>query len=202
MNHKKYTTIVLTGGPCGGKSKVLKILKNELTEQGYPVICISETATDMHTAGLKTGEKLPALVFQRSLLNLQLAKEDAYTKAIDDMDIDHVFVLLDRGALDGGTYLSEDEFKIICEEAGVTIPDLLARYDLVIHLTTAAKGADDHYTSGAGTDRHETPEEAAALDDRILKMWAGHPNRRFIPCYECFDEKAAQLLTILKEICD
>lgn len=37
--------IVLTGGPCGGKSTGLSKIEQELTEKGYKVFIVPETAT-------------------------------------------------------------------------------------------------------------------------------------------------------------
>jgi len=62
------------------------------------------------------------------------------------------------------------------------------RYDFVVHLVTAAKGAVQHYTlvqaendntkSAAGA-RHETPEEACALDLKTQQAWQGFPHESY-----------------------
>ena len=48
---KKITSIVLTGGPCAGKSKSIIELKNNLSKYGYRVIIIPEIATEIRANG-------------------------------------------------------------------------------------------------------------------------------------------------------
>ena len=44
------------------------------------------------------------------------------------------------------------------------------RYDAVIHLETTAIGAEEYYTLQNNECRRETPEEAAALDEKIKQV--------------------------------
>ena len=44
--------IVLTGGPCGGKSTALADLKKCLAERGYKVFIIEESATKLISQGI------------------------------------------------------------------------------------------------------------------------------------------------------
>ena len=46
----------------------------------------------------------------------------------------------------------------------------VCRYDLVLHLVTAASGAEAFYTNANNTARRETADEARGLDSRILKV--------------------------------
>ena len=55
--------------------------------------------------------------------------------------------------------------------APLLVPSLLARYDMVLHLVTAADGAEKHYTTANNTARRETAAEAVALDRKIAKNW-------------------------------
>ena len=41
------------------------------------------------------------------------------------------------------------------------------RYDAVIHLVSAAIGAEEFYTTENNEVRHETPEQAADLDRKV-----------------------------------
>lgn len=59
---------------------------------------------------------------------------------------------------------------------------LLDRYDGVVHLVTAADGAEDFYKSGHTVDdsgnavvRRENAEEARALDRKLQACFHGHP---------------------------
>lgn len=52
------------------------------------------------------------------------------------------------------------------------------RYDLVLHLRTAADGAESYYTSNHA--RKESPQHARLLDQAILDAWTGHPSLSII----------------------
>jgi hypothetical protein len=49
------------------------------------------------------------------------------------------------------------------------------RYTAVLHLVTAANGAEPFYTLENNETRLESAEEARRLDDRVLRAWVGHP---------------------------
>lgn len=50
------------------------------------------------------------------------------------------------------------------------------RYDLVLHLTTAADGAEKFYTTETNAARLETPEQAKELDRKIRSCYDCHKN--------------------------
>lgn len=45
------------------------------------------------------------------------------------------------------------------------------RYDAVIHMVTAAIGAERFYTTENNSVRTETPEQARELDIKVLNAW-------------------------------
>lgn len=63
---------------------------------------------------------------------------------------------------------------------GTTEAALCARYDLVLHLVTAADGAEHAYTLSNNPARTESAEEARALDARLAALWSSHPRRDVI----------------------
>ena len=85
-------------------------------------------------------------------------------------------VLLDRGVIDNVAYCTDEAWAMVLEDLGTTTARLRdSRYDHVIHLVTAAHGAEQHYTlEQAGSEesaRSETAEQARALDGRTLSAW-------------------------------
>ena len=58
-------------------------------------------------------------------------------------------------------------------ENGLSEEQLCHRYDLVLHLVTAADGAESHYKTDG---RHHSAKEAKALDAAIKEAYALHPN--------------------------
>lgn len=49
---QKITKIVLTGGPCAGKSTAMSWIQNAFTERGYKVLFVPETATELISGGV------------------------------------------------------------------------------------------------------------------------------------------------------
>ncbi len=68
--------IVLTGGPCAGKSSALLYLKKELEKENIEVYILEETATDLMVSG-KTPENMGSYEFHKLLFETQLKKENS-----------------------------------------------------------------------------------------------------------------------------
>ena len=62
----KVKKVVLTGGPCAGKTTALAKIHKEFTELGYQVFIVSEGATEVIRSGAKPfGEiKVPNYIFE------------------------------------------------------------------------------------------------------------------------------------------
>lgn len=50
------------------------------------------------------------------------------------------------------------------------------RYDAVIHLVTAANGAEAFYSGENNEARYETVDMAVAVDYKLQESWMGHPH--------------------------
>ncbi len=187
--------IVITGGPCAGKSTAMSIIQREFTQRGYHVLFISETATELITGGVAPWTCCSNLEFQRCLLALQLHKEQVFLKAASTMHEDKVLVVCDRGVMDNKAYLDDDTFKWMVAELGIAESVLRDGYDAVFHLVTAAKGAFEFYTNANNSARTETPEQAAMLDERLVSVWSGHPYHRIIDNSTDFDGKMRRLIS-------
>ena len=199
---KEILRIVITGGPCGGKTTALNIIKDMLEKEGYTVILASETATELINDNVKPfgkeTEKLPVLEFQRLVLRTQIAKEKVRDYAAEICENDKVIILYDRGILDNRAYISHEEFNLIAAEEGITEQEIIDRYDLVLHMTTTAKGKEDKYSDETNKARTESVEEAIDVDDRTLGAWYNHPNR-FIFENDCdFKEKLNRVEIIIR----
>ena len=149
---------VITGGPCAGKTTCLSILEQSLTQKGFKVIVVSETATELINSGITPWE-LNSETFQSLLIDLSINKEDTACTAAFPFKKD-VVILFDRGLLDCKAYVSQDAFNEILRQRNTTENEILNSYDGVFHLVTAAKGAEEFYTLANNTARKETPEQA------------------------------------------
>eukprot|EP00455_Lapot_gusevi_P048493 TRINITY_DN6711_c0_g1_i4.p1 TRINITY_DN6711_c0_g1~~TRINITY_DN6711_c0_g1_i4.p1 ORF type:complete len:155 (-),score=81.69 TRINITY_DN6711_c0_g1_i4:286-690(-) len=108
-------------------------------------------------------------------------------------------LLLDRGLLDVPAYLPRDMWLSILERNGWTEEQFLKRYDMVIHLVTAAYGATEFYTTANNAARSETVEQAQGLDDKVRACWAGHARHVVIDNSTAFKEKLARCSSAVTE---
>ena len=191
---KQIARIVITGGPCAGKTTALSWIQNAFTAQGYTVLFIDETATQLISGGAAPWLSQSNRDFQHALLQLQLNKEKAFADIAGTMKSDKVLIVCDRAALDNRAYMTEEEFRYVLQKLATTEVALRDQYDAVFHLVTAAKGAEKYYTLANNAARTETVEQASALDDKLIASWTGHPHLRVIDNSTGFDEKMRRLI--------
>ena len=73
------------------------------------------------------------------------------------------------------------------------------RYDQIIHLITAANGAEQFYTLDNNASRTETIEVAREIDDKCAKTWIGHPCMDVINNEISFETKVTKSLQAVCE---
>lgn len=186
--------IVITGGPCAGKSTAMSWVQNAFTQMGYSVLFVPETATELITGGVAPWTCGTNTDYQKCQMRLQLEKEKVFEQGAKSMAAGKVLIICDRGALDNRAYMDGLEFARVLEFLGTNEIELRDSYDAVFHLVTAAKGAEEFYTTANNTARRESPEEAAALDDKLISAWTGHPHLRVIDNSTNFEDKMKRLI--------
>ena len=70
----KITKIVITGGPCAGKTTAMSWIQNAFTEKGYLVLFVSETATELSSGGAPWKYTKNNKEYQLQITKLMLAK--------------------------------------------------------------------------------------------------------------------------------
>ena len=189
------TKIVITGGPCAGKSTALSRIQEEFTELGYTVLFISETATELINGGVAPWTCKTSDDFQKFLIKLQIEKEKIFELSANSMPSEKVLIVCDRGMLDNKAYMSPDAFSNTLYELKLNEVEIRDNYDAVFHLVTAADGAEEFYTTANNTARTETPQQAIELDRKLLSAWTGHPHLRVIDNSTNFENKIKKLIT-------
>ena len=189
--------IVITGGPCAGKTTAMSWIQNAFTRKGWLVLFVDETATQLSSGGAPWKLTRNNREYQYRVTQLMLAKEEVFTEVARTFDADKVLVVCDRGALDNRAYMTDEEFRYVQEKLGMSEVELRDHYDAVFHLVTAAKGAEEFYTCANNAARYETVQEAVESDDRLIAAWTGHPHLRIIDNRYSFDEK---MLALIREI--
>lgn len=190
---KKFFNFVLTGGPCGGKSTAINKIYQDLSERGYKVLIVPETATELINSGI-TVNLVGNVRFQELLFYKQLKKEEMYRVVASEIKNDKVVIIYDRGLVDNKAYMTQNVYEGILKKFNTNESEIKARYDAVFHLVTAADGKEDFYTTKNNNARTETLEEARNLDKRCIEAWLGHDKLKIIDNSTDFDEKISRLL--------
>jgi len=196
---KKVYKIVITGGPCAGKTTAMNAIEDTFSQMGYAVLRIPETATELITGGI-TPVNVGSEAFQQHLLKLQLYKEEMFESAANFLENDKILILLDRAAMDNKGYMEYGAFCRIIANVNATEEQLMARYDGVIHMQTAAKTSRDLYQLENNLARFETVDEAIKTDDDLYNAWKDHPNFYSIKSNVDFVKKINELIDTIKFI--
>jgi CYTH domain-containing protein/thymidylate kinase len=186
--------IVITGGPCAGKTTGMSWIQHHLEHFGYKVLFVPETATELISGGVAPWTCGTNLDYQKCQLRLQKEKEEIFEMAAETMDRDKLIIVCDRGFMDNKAYMTDEEFEEAAAFIGKNPVELRDSYDAVFHLVTAAKGAEEYYTKANNGARYETVEQAAALDDKLIAAWTGHPHLRVIDNSTDFEDKLKRLV--------
>jgi len=191
----KVWRLVLTGGPCGGKTTAQNRLATFFESLGWRVFRVPETATILLNGGISfallTDEQ--RLEFQENLLKTMFQIEDTYF-SLASTQTRNCLVICDRGAMDCSAYLPKQDWDKILEKNNLNEVDIRDnRYSQVIHLVTAARGAEEHYTRSNNKARSEDLSMAVQNDRLVGEAWVGHPYYELIDNSTDFEIKMRKL---------
>lgn len=189
--------IVLTGGPCAGKTSALSYLQSELEKSGETVLVMPECATALMNDG-KTPENMGSYEFHSLLFETQLNNENKLIEKAESLNKSRVVLIFDRGLLDNRAYVTADYFNIYSGKYKLNEDKIRNRYDAVFHMVTAADGAAGYYNSRNNSVRCENIEQAKQLDSELISLWTGTTHLRIIDNSTGFQEKLSRLLEEVK----
>jgi len=197
------TKIVLTGGPCAGKTTALVRIIEHFSSLGFKVFTIPEVPTLFTQSGMNYLTKNQGFFYEgeKATLEIQLALEDKFLRMAQEIK-QPCLIVCDRGAMDISAYVSPETWATLTRSVGTSTPELHERYDAVLHLVSAADGAEQYYTTANNAQRYEQMDEeglriARSLDKKVIHAWTGHPHLRVINNHDDFDCKMNR---VLKEI--
>ena len=200
---KDIKRIVLTGGPCAGKTTALVRIIEHFSNLGFKVFTVPEVPTMYSQGGWSYLTPNHDLYYEGELaiLRTQLALENSFMRLAETCT-KPTFVVCDRGTMDISAYIDKAMWEELCEKCGTNSNELRKRYDAVLHLVSAADGAEQYYTTATNSTRYEQANEeglriARDLDKKVNKAWTGHPHLRVINNHDNFDMKINR---VLKEI--
>lgn len=197
--HEEIFRIVLTGGPCGGKTTAMSHISDRLKSLGFDVYVVPEAATMLILGGISLLEG-DVLSKQLDLLKLQKTLENTFFQEASRSGKPSV-ILCDRGSMDNKAFMSSELWQELLDTEKSTLVELRdERYDAVIHLVTAAIGAPDFYTLANNAARSGSLQQAAIQDEKIREAWLGHPHLRVIGNHTNFEEKIRRVIATICNI--
>jgi predicted ATPase len=183
----KCKRIVVTGGPGGGKTAVLEMVRRVLCPH---VVILPEAAGIIFRGGFWRKPEIPArMAAQRAIFHVQRELE----QLVEDEE-SAAIALCDRGSLDSLAYWPGTATSFF-KQLQSSQEQEIARYAAVIHLRTpsALTGYDQ-----SNPLRMESASEAQAIDLKIEAVWRKHPRRYFVENSKDFLEKAKAAIELIK----
>lgn len=188
--------VVLTGGPCAGKTSCLRAISAEFAGQ---VLTLPETSTLLLSSGLPPpGHDLIHCppeewlsLFQGAILSIQREMEAAFERLARNCRAR--LLVCDRGVLDGAAYWPggrEAFLRHFCHD----LEECFARYQAVLHLPSLAEVAPERYGRVGNHIRFEPLEEARQRERAVRAAWEGHPGLKVITGACDLDATVAQVL--------
>lgn len=205
MNIKK---IVLTGGPCAGKTTALVNITEHFSNLGYKVFTVPEVPTMVTQSGWNYLTNNKAFYYEGELviLQLQLALEDSVQRMAETLaDEQPCVIVCDRGTMDISAYITPEMWEDLASKVGYTTEQLCSRYDAVLHLVTAANGAEQFYTTANNAQRYEQANAeglriARMLDRKVLDAWSKHPHLHVVDNNSTFEHKLNRVLQEVSQV--
>uniref|UniRef100_A0A146LYV1 NadR/Ttd14 AAA domain-containing protein n=2 Tax=Lygus hesperus TaxID=30085 RepID=A0A146LYV1_LYGHE len=217
---KRVYKIVLTGGPCGGKTTGQARLSTFFENLGWKVFRVPETATVLLSGGIKfsdlsadegledhacprcvgavtvdcLADDSEAYKFQENLLKTMLQIENTFFELAETCPRD-CLIICDRGAMDASAFISKEKWeKLMAANNWNNVELRDNRYNQIVHMVTAANGAEDFYSIEDHACRSEGVELARDLDYNAAAAWVGHPYFDVIDNSTEFEKKIRRMI--------
>ena len=165
----KTKKIVLTGGPCGGKTASINYLSEKLINQNYSVKIINETAASLLNLGYMPNVNISILDFQNLLFKIQFLNEYNAEKKSN-------ILLCDRGLFDGKVYMDNKDFQKILELNKIEEEKLLSTYDGALYFRSISHEYPEEFSKKR---IYESPEVGKKRDEYSQMIWS----KKIIPCH-------------------
>ncbi|CAD5216239.1 unnamed protein product [Bursaphelenchus xylophilus] len=142
---KRKSKIVLTGGPCAGKTTAMKEIADKIKthyNDEWQVFTVSEASSFLYTGRVERHTLNDEQIYQwqKDVLKTIKQLESVYDNIADHETDRHTVIICDRGGMDPKAYTpGENTWKEILNELETEEEALLERYHMVIQMHTAPK---------------------------------------------------------------
>ncbi len=185
MSNSKDFKIVLTGGPCAGKTTLAEMIARAYQ---HSVVNVPEAASLLFSGGFPRFSPLEAQrAIQRAIFATQHSLEAAFSAQFPDKAL-----ILDRASVDGAAYWPEGSDAFF-RSLNTSLEAELNRYGCVIYLESAAE-RDYLVHKAKNPNRKEDWEEARRLDQETFRLWSKHPRFIHIRNNRSFAVKVSEVL--------
>ncbi|MDO8495357.1 MAG: AAA family ATPase [bacterium] len=190
---KRLPTMVITGGPCSGKSSVMAVLKEEFPNVHF----VPEVASIVigQLGIVPIGSKLSQRTLQEAIYRVQSLFES--TSLDFAASEGKEAVIFDRGSMDGAAYFSGG-VKGFEKTFRTTAVAEYAKYGKVICLGVPSKTVYDEMKSNNPV-RKETHRQALMLDRSIQWAWNIHNRYLYVSPVPIWEEKVEQVRREIKK---
>lgn len=187
---EKVRKIVLTGGPCAGKSTIADLVSRAFDGR---LLVVPESASLLFRGGFpRWPDEKSRGALQTAIYYVQSEMEAAYESNAGGLSL-----LLDRGTIDGAAYWPKGP-RDFFGAMGTTEERELARYDEVIYLESASE-LDYGVHRLRNPSRLETWTEARELDEKTRSIWSKHPRISVVPNRSAFSDKIFAVLELVEK---
>merc|ERR1719410_616332 len=116
---RKIWKLVLTGGPCGGKTTGQARLSTFFENLGWKVYRVPETATVLLGGGVNFADlpEYAQIEFQENLLRTMIQIENSFF-ALAEASERNCLVICDRGTMDASAFVSKKDWEEILGRIG------------------------------------------------------------------------------------
>jgi hypothetical protein len=168
---------------------------------GWKVLRVPETATVLLGGGIKFSEltEEQGVEFQEELLRTMMQIESVFFDVAEKLSKKKdVLVICDRGTMDASAFISPEQWEKILQRNGWNEIELRdTRYHQIIHMVSAANGAEEFYTLEDHAARSEGLDLARMLDKKAAQAWVGHPYFDVVDNSTDFETKIYRMIGVV-----
>jgi hypothetical protein len=194
--------VVLTGGPCAGKTSCLRAIREHFGEH---VVAVPEAATLLLDAGfpppgfggIRCQPDEWVRSFQGAILSMQRSFEESFAELAHHCRAR--LLVCDRGILDGAAYWPGGR-EAFLRHFGLQIEECWRRYHAVVHLQSLAETHPHLYGPAGNAIRYENAADALRVERNVRAAWEGHPGLLVVSAEEEPQVKIARVLEHVRDL--